>query len=518
MKKFKLSLRTEIIINMTILMLAMIILISILVILISKKDIYLKKAEGSLELVQALSNMVAPVINISSDLKSDITKRKELEGIVKKFFTNLQNINIIIADKKGKIYYNYDKSSKKDRIDDEKFFELLKLKIPATLFKEVEKKILRDTPKKLFVYSPIMKDDEATGGIIAEFSLSRERYYAARSQSLILLSIALDAVMFIIFGSLLLSRVIVKPIKKLVGATEKIASGNLNFKVEPFPTKEIDRLSESFNQMTKKLLRSKEHLQEHVDSLEKVNKELKQAKDEVLRQEKLASVGRLAAGIAHEVGNPLGSIIGYLEILTESKGADLDDYIKRIQRECYRIDVIVRELLDYSKKHKFLVEQVNLNELIQETCGTTFHRKMFSNIVCEKELGASIPDVMVDKMQIQQVITNLLINSADSMKSGGSIHLSTKSTKYRQNMFASTKLKEGDKLVCLSIHDTGTGIRQKDLGKIFDPFYTTKEPGKGTGLGLAISLRIVESFDGAITVKSKKGTGTAFNIYLPVRD
>ena len=247
-----------------------------------------------------------------------------------------------------------------------------------------------------------------------------------------------------------------------------------------------------------------------------MNLELKQAKDEVLRSAKLASVGRLAAGIAHEIGNPLGSIFGYLEIIKDDKNADLDDYLGRVHRECRRIDIILRELLDYSRDRKFTIEDVDLNELIKDTCETLFHRKMFAGITCKIDLDAKIPSIKVDKGQIQQVITNLVINSADAMEENGEINLATKVTEYKSKLFSSNVLKKGDGLVKFSIRDTGPGIDQKEMDKKFDPFYTTKEPGKGTGLGLAISLRIVESFDGAITVDSKKDSGTTFNIFLPV--
>ncbi len=519
MKKFKLSLRLEIILNMTILMLAMIIFVSVLVTLISKRDIFLKKAEGSLELTHALANMAAPIINYNKDLKTDKMKSKELGQLAKRFFTNLISASVIIADSDGKIFYNSDTGSKSLKVDDAKFFELIKLNTPMTVFKELDKKFIRERPNELYIYYPITENGRPTGGIIAQFSMTQERYYAARTQSIIMLSIVLDAVLFIIFGSYLLSRVIVKPITKLVRATEKIADGNLDFKVEPFPSKEVDSLSQSFNKMTKNLLQSKETLQEHVDSLEKVNLELKQAKYEVVRSEKLASVGRLAAGIAHEVGNPLGSVFGYLDILSEDDGADLDNYIKRIRKECERIDSIVRELLDFSRDHSSVIQDVNINEVINDTCCALLHRKLFANIKCRIDLGADVPVTRLDKRQFQQVVTNLVINAADAFdKCDGEIILSTTSVKYKAGLFPSNTLKDGDEMALFTIRDTGCGIPREELDKIFDPFYTTKEPGKGTGLGLAISLRIIESFGGTITVDSVEGKGAAFNIYLQAKD
>ena len=517
MKNFKISLRTEIILNMTILMLAMIVLVSILVILFLKKDIYLQKAEGSLELIQSLTNISATIINESSNVKSDYTKKNELRETTSIFFKNFPDIDVIIADGSGNIFYNSDNNSKETVVADKRFYELIDLKTPFTLFTEDDVMLLSRDPKSLFVYYPITKGEVVTGGIVAKFSLGEERHYAARSQSLIFLAITLDAILFILLGSMLLSRVIVKPVMKLVYATEKIAAGNLDYKVESFPTTEIDRLSASFNKMTKNLLESQKKLNEHVESLEKVNLELKQAKDEVLRSEKLASVGRLATGIAHEVGNPLGSIIGYLEILNEDKGADLDEYIRRINRECTRIDTIVRELLDYSRVHEFSIESIDINKLLLEIVDSLFHRSIFKDITLKKDYEPSMPMVAVDKRQMHQVITNMLINSADAMgEGGGEIKITTKSVIFDPSIFASTKLSPDDRLISISIHDSGTGIFEEDLDKVFDPFYTTKEPGTGTGLGLAISLRIVESFDGSITVKSKANEGTSFNIYLPV--
>ncbi len=515
MKSFKLGLRTEIILNMTVLMLFMIICVGLLVGDISRKDIYLKKTEGNIALIKALTNFLAPIISFNPDLKNRITKGKEIEQVVNTFFGDNSRVELIIADNKGRFFYGHDDSGTKKTIRDDNFAKLIELKTSFTLYQDDTAN--KDAVKKLAIYHPIMSDNKAIGGVVARFSMREERTYAARSQALIYLFVLLISIIFVSFGSFLLSRVIVTPITKLVRATHKIASGNLDVKVERFPATEIDSLAQAFNKMTESLSESNQNINEHVNSLETVNAKLKLAKDEVLRSAKLASVGRLAAGVAHEIGNPLGSIVGYLEILKDDPETDINDYIARIDKECHRIDAIVRELLDFSRTRKSEIKEININSVIIETCDALFHRTLFADIFCKMKLAEQLPKVNLDPALIQQVITNLIINSADAMEGGrGEIQISTAATTYKESMFASNKLTPGDKLLRLSISDSGTGILPDELDKIFDPFYTTKDPGKGTGLGLAISLRIIESFDGAITVENGKYGGTTFNIFLPV--
>jgi signal transduction histidine kinase len=286
-----------------------------------------------------------------------------------------------------------------------------------------------------------------------------------------------------------------------------------------------------------------------LESLETANKKLKQAQEELIRTEKLASIGRFAAGVAHEVGNPLGAILGYTSIL-EKGGIDREeskDYLKRIEKEIERINRIVRELLDFARPSNFEIREVEINKVIENTLSLLSYQKNFKNVETQLDLHPNLPLVKGDESQLSQVFINIILNAVDAMASGGILRIQTIEyivedllTDRLQRLYPPrrkgdpvasdyshlrkpdplsallTKFPKGTKLVKTQISDTGVGIAKEDLEKIFDPFFTTKAPDKGTGLGLSISLRIVESMGGEIRVDSKVGKGSTFEVYLPV--
>jgi signal transduction histidine kinase len=279
------------------------------------------------------------------------------------------------------------------------------------------------------------------------------------------------------------------------------------------------------------------------------NKQLKQTQEELIRTEKLASIGRFAAGVAHEVGNPLGAILGYTSIL-EKEGIDREeakDYLKRIEKEIERINRIVRELLDYARPSKFEIREVDVNKVVENTLSLLSYQKNFRNIETQLELHLDLPAVMGDESQLSQVFINIVLNAIDAMPTGGTLRIRTEEylienayvdspprlgpprrrgdpeeSDYfhlrRMNPLSVmlTKFSNGDRVVKVRISDTGVGIKKEDLERIFDPFFTTKSPDKGTGLGLSISLRIVESMAGEMRVESEVGKGSAFEVYFPI--
>jgi signal transduction histidine kinase len=279
------------------------------------------------------------------------------------------------------------------------------------------------------------------------------------------------------------------------------------------------------------------------------NKQLKQTQEELIRTEKLASIGRFAAGVAHEVGNPLGAIFGYTSIL-EKEGIDREearDYLKRIEKEIERINRIVRELLDYARPSKLEIREVDVNKVVENTLSLLSYQKNFRNIETQLELQLDLPVVMGDESQLSQVFINIVLNAIDAMPTGGTLRIRTEEYLI-ENSFADPmpllgpprrkgdpdesdyshirkinplsvmlmKFSRGDRVVKARISDTGVGIKKEDLERIFDPFFTTKDPDKGTGLGLSISLRIVESMGGEMRVESEVGKGSAFEIYFPI--
>jgi hypothetical protein len=312
---------------------------------------------------------------------------------------------------------------------------------------------------------------------------------------------------------------------------------------------EIGQLISSFNRMIERLKENQENLDNHLKSLESANKQLKQAQEELIRTEKLASIGRFAAGVAHEVGNPLGAILGYASIL-QKNGIDREeskDYLKRIEKEIERINRIVRELLEFSRPSTFEIRDVETNKVLENSISLLSYQKNFRNIQTQLNLQPDLPMVKGDESQLSQVFINIILNGIDAMPEGGILEIKT-GEHIVEDLFPSrlevpygrrrrgdpsesdyfrlrkpdllssllTKFSKGDHLVKIRISDTGIGIKKEDLERIFDPFFTTKSPDKGTGLGLSISLRIVESMGGEIKVESEVGRGSTFELYFPI--
>jgi hypothetical protein len=370
-----------------------------------------------------------------------------------------------------------------------------------------------------------------------------------QTKRVLLVTILLDAIVLIIFGSFLLSRVLVKPIKDLVRLTQNISEGDFSQTIEVTSKNEIGQLIGSFNRMIERLKENQESLENYLESLESTNKKLKQAQEELIRTEKLASIGRFAAGVAHEVGNPLGAILGYTSIL-QKEGIDLEeskDYLKRVEKEIERINRIVRELLDFARPSKFEIKDVEINKVIESTLSLLSYQKDFKNIATKLDLQSDLPVIKGDESQLSQVLINIILNAVDAMPNGGRLMIETRAHIIK-NMDADRlqrvylrrrksdpmesdyshmrktdplaalfkKFSEGDRLVKIRISDTGVGIKKEELENIFDPFFTTKAPDKGTGLGLSISLRIVDSLGGEIKVESEVGKGSTFEVYFPV--
>jgi signal transduction histidine kinase len=341
-------------------------------------------------------------------------------------------------------------------------------------------------------------------------SLATEKERLTKSRQLLMAYFAIDFILLLGFGSFILSRIVVTPISRLLSATEKITGGQYGQKIRVSGSAEMARLAESFNDMSTTLLQKEQEVSDHVTALEKVNTDLRQAREETLRTEKMASIGLLAAGMAHEIGTPLASIMGYAELIAGEPldNCTIQDYARRITKDCGRIDRIVRGLLDYSRPRSGMVETCDLHDLVATTCDMLRQQGAFKGITVSTNCEERLPDVSVDPHQLQQVLINLILNSRDAVPSDGKIVISLKGE------WRSHKSGPADS-IRIEVLDNGSGIPEEHLGRIFDPFFTTKSPGKGTGLGLAISARIVEGFGGKITVRSKHGSGTCFSIWLP---
>jgi signal transduction histidine kinase len=402
--------------------------------------------------------------------------------------------------------------------------------------------------QKMILYSPLWHQGKIIGGIQFEIFVGDLMTNLLESQRIILITVLFDAIVVIIFGSFLLSRVLVKPVRDLVRLTKRISEGDFSQQIEVTNKNEMGQLIRSFNRMIERLKENQDNLEKYLESLESANKQLKETQEELIRTEKLASIGRFAAGVAHEVGNPLGAILGYTGILKKERinPEESKDYLKRIEDEIERINKIVRELLDFARPSKLEIRQVEINKIIESTLSLLSYQKDFKNIDTRLDLQSNLPVIKGDESQLSQVFINIILNSVDAMPDGGMLQIQTEgqvmeylyddrfqraypprrrsdpmesdySRLRKSDPFPTllTKFSKGDRLVKVRISDTGSGIKKEDLENIFDPFFTTKAPDKGTGLGLSISLRIVESLGGEIRVESEEGKGTSFEIYFP---
>lgn len=391
-------------------------------------------------------------------------------------------------------------------------------------------------------YAPVRAGDRITGAARLSLSLVGEYERLRRSRHIFLAYFALDFLLLFGLGSYLLSRIVVVPIKRLLTATERITAGDYSHAINVPGSVEVAELAESFSLMQDALRAKRDEVETYVQSLERANNELQAAREETVRSEKMASVGLLAAGMAHEIGTPLSGIIGYAGILRDElrDNPANDDYLRRIEEEAGRIDRIVRGLLDYARPSHADYEDVYIGELVECTLELFTDQGAFKNIEISLDLEAGLPTVYADRHQLQQVLINLFLNARDAMPDGGRMTVNARRAEFisvqaaapngastvrmgrrREDFnraFRASLRDPGTELCCvrLEIRDTGEGVAPENLAKLFDPFFTTKEPGKGTGLGLAISARIIDTLGGRITLESTPGEGAAFILWLPL--
>ena len=348
----------------------------------------------------------------------------------------------------------------------------------------------------------VTRDGKAVGIAGLLLSLAPEKALLYRSRQMLMAYFVLDFILLLGLGSFVLSRIVVNPINRLLTATEKITGGQYGQKLNVSGSAELARLATAFNEMAS-ALRNKDHqVTEQMAALKQANSDLSQAREETIRTEKMASIGLLAAGMAHEIGTPLASIMGYAE-LSASEQPDnpaVQDYARRITDDCSRIDRIIRGLLDFSRPRTPGGENADVRDVVLSTVDLMTQQGVFKQLNLRTEIDEGPLPARCDQHQLQQVVINLLLNSRDATPAGGTITVRAG--------------REGAH-IRLDVIDSGTGILDESIKHIFDPFYTTKPPGKGTGLGLAISARIVEGFGGRITAASTIGEGSRFSVRLP---
>jgi two-component system, NtrC family, sensor kinase len=310
--------------------------------------------------------------------------------------------------------------------------------------------------------------------------------------------------------------VVGKPIKALKNGTERLAQGDLGYQLDVRSHDEVGELAHSFNDMSLQLHAANEEVVAWTktleDRVEQKTRELKRAHDHVLHSEKMASIGKMAAVVAHEINNPLSGILTYARLLQKwlergtmqgEKRQEAEECLSLIASESRRCGDLVKNLLTFSRSAPMNAEPTDLNLVIDRCVRLVQHQLELGAIQLHTDLGSSLPKVHGDPSQIEQVVLALVMNAIDAMPRGG-------------NLWLQTRLNENQQELELEVRDDGMGIPPEILPQIFEPFLTTKEATHGVGLGLAISHSIIERHRGRIEVQSESGKGTRFTIALPL--
>ncbi len=348
------------------------------------------------------------------------------------------------------------------------------------------------------INKPIYSHQKRIGHLVLALSLTDLNQEISRGRKWIIL-INLGIIFFGVLVVNYLGNRFIRPILQLKDAVQQLSSGETEVTVKVETEDEIGSLAKAFNQMT-------------ID--------LKKSREQLIQQEKMASVGQLAAGAAHELNNPLAGILGYsqfaLEKITKKTLKDLSEddicaytqYLKDIEHQSQRCKTIVQNLLKFARSStKVPFEPLDLNSVLKDTLVFLSHQMDMNKIELIVNLADSPLEVMGHFNQLQQVFTNIILNAIQTMTEGGKLIISTQ------------KMEQKDSLperVEISIQDTGCGIPEDNLNKIFEPFFTTKKVGEGTGLGLPVSYGIIKEHKGEISVESQVGKGTTFILWIPV--
>ncbi|MDM7914691.1 MAG: ATP-binding protein [Candidatus Eisenbacteria bacterium] len=341
----------------------------------------------------------------------------------------------------------------------------------------------------------------------------------ARVSRQLIVSISLVLLALIALCSWLLYRMVHVPVKRLMKETQRIGGGDLTGRIPIASDDELGRLAVSFNRMTAELALAREKEAAWARTLEsrveEKSRALERAQEEMLQTQKMASMGKLAAIVAHEINNPLAGIRTYAKLLgkrasrraaengPDSASSETQEILAQIESEATRCGEIVKNLLQFSRPSRPKAEPCDINELVRGTVRLVQHQIDLQGLRCELDLAADLPSIVCDPQQIRQAFVAVLINACEAMQgeSGSGV------------LSVTTRRDSEGRGICVQIRDTGVGMDEETRRHLFEPFYTTKEGG--AGLGLAVVYGILEGHGGKVDVESVPGEGTSFRFHLP---
>lgn len=507
------GLRTNITIHLAILLLFAMFLIDFVVMMLTQRDlIQAEISKGNLLTASIESSLSFPSDSESTDFNGNFSRPLE------RLFDRTGFSCIVISGPGSRKIYSYgvdchlkDEIARMNR-------EVLKTGQRRIRYFGTTWGNLWKQRRFMIISSPLFTAENTV--VVVGILLKLERIYRIlrRSQQILFIYILVNVIILTLIGLHQLSKKIVTPVHRLVKNAENYGEDDDIFFMPERGDNEFHRLSKALNRLLKRISADKEKLLLSVKSLEKANLDLKQAQKDIIRAEKLASVGRLSAGIAHEIGNPIGIVIGYLELLKQSDISESDrtEYIDRACKEINRISKIIRQLLELSRSSGEGLSSVSVHEIIDDMIEVLKHQPLMANIDFRCQLSAEKDRVIADPNQLRQVFLNLAINAADAIssvesKTDGQLIISSEVTPAEDGHPATDQA-----VIKICCTDNGPGISAENLANVFDPFFTTKEPGKGTGLGLSVCFMIVEGLKGKIEATSEIDKGTSFCVFLPL--
>ncbi len=367
-----------------------------------------------------------------------------------------------------------------------------------------------------------LKQFGARGGIGTIISLQSVYDEIGRGRKIASVYILVNVIILATIGLFRLIQVVVRPIERLVALTNTYQSQGSSPFLSGQEGNEFGQLSLALNEMVHRIDDDRLKLRETVDSLALANQQLRATQHKMVQTEKMAAIGRLSAGLAHEIGNPLGIVQGYLEMLGQPglSSEEQQQFSSRSQQELERINRLIHQLLNFARTRSDDTGSAALHPLLHELVAMLQDQKKLAGLEFKLHLNAENDRVAANNESLHQVFLNSLLNAIDAIKEReagkgfdgisaldkGVIELST----------ANNITSDGRPCVQITIKDNGIGIKESDLNNLFDPFFTTKEPGKGTGLGLAVSYALIEGANGHMQIQGKEGQGATIEILLPL--
>ncbi len=338
-------------------------------------------------------------------------------------------------------------------------------------------------------YGPIHDPDDKIIGALYVGLLQApflQKQYTVTAVVLAMVLVATLASLLLVF---FMMELVLRPVGRIIVLAQRVVGGEAAAGVGSRPRGEIGVLCQAIDQMA-------DALAEREQRLKTVTRQ------QITRSEKLASLGRLAAGVAHEINNPLTGVLTFAHLLREKDNMDQQDQedLDLIIRETTRAAEIVKGLLDFARERAVVKEALSINDVIQRTIRLIRNQKLFDRILIDEQLVNDLPEVEGDMNQLQQVMLNLSLNACEAMPTGGTLTIRTVTQEDR---------------VLVKLTDTGCGIKKEHQDQVFEPFFTTKPVGKGTGLGLSVTYGIIQQHGGTLEFESEEGQGTTFTVTLP---